>query len=279
MIWQCGPHALDLSRRTLVMGIVNVTPDSFSDGGRYAQADQAIAHGRRLIEEGADLLDIGGESTRPGSDPVALEEELSRVMPVVEGLATAGVPLSVDTTKAEVARQALAAGAAIVNDITALRGDPALAAVAARGGAGVVLMHMLGRPRDMQADPRYDDVVAEVIAFLAERMAVAEAAGIARASIALDPGIGFGKTLEHNLALFRRLSELVALGPPVLMGPSRKGFIGRLLGGLSADQRVEGTAAAVTASILAGARIVRIHDVREMVRVARVADALAGKTN
>lgn len=278
MFWECRGRKLDLDAKTLVMGIVNVTPDSFSDGGRFSRTEIAIEHGLELIRDGADILDVGGESTRPGSDQVSLEEELWRVVPVVEGLrGVTDVPISVDTTKAEVARQTLAAGADIINDITALRGDPELGVVAAESGAGLVLMHMLGTPKTMQVEPHYQDVMAEVIAFLKERTEAAEAAGIRRGQIVLDPGIGFGKALGHNLEIFRRLRELVDEGWPVLMGPSRKGFIGALLGGAPVDQRVEGTAAAVTASILAGARIVRVHDVREMARVARVADAIAGK--
>lgn len=277
MIWRCGARTFDLTKKTLVMGIVNVTPDSFSDGGRFAQTEVAVEHGLRLAEEGADILDIGGESTRPGSDPVTLEEELRRVIPVIERLrAATSAAISIDTLKAEVARQAVAAGAEIINDITALEGDPAMAEAAARSGAGVVLMHMQGTPRTMQRDPRYEDVVGEIRHYLAQRMAAAEAAGIAPEQIALDPGIGFGKTLKHNLEIFRRLGELLELGRPVLIGPSRKGFIGKLLGGAPVEERVEGTAAAVTAAILGGSRIVRVHDVREMARVARVADALAG---
>lgn len=276
MLWHCRSLTLDLAR-THVMGIVNVTPDSFSDGGRFATTALAVEHGLRLIEEGADILDIGGESTRPGSEPVPLEEELARVIPVIERLAAATpVPLSVDTCKAGVALRAVAAGASIINDVTALQGDPAMAAAAAASGAGVVLMHMLGTPRTMQSEPRYGDVVAEIREFLAGRMRAAEAAGIEPGRLVLDPGIGFGKTLEHNVEILRRLGELLALGRPLLVGPSRKAFIGRLLGGLPAGERMEGTAAAVTAAILGGARLVRVHDVRAMARVARVADALAG---
>lgn len=278
MFWQCGERRIELKDKTLVMGIVNVTPDSFSDGGRFAQAEAAVAHGLQLAEDGADILDVGGESTRPGAEFVSPEEELARVIPVIEGLRRqTSALISVDTNKAEVARRALDAGADIINDITALQGDPAMAAVAAQSGAGLVLMHMQGTPRTMQAAPHYEDVMGEIAAFLKARMAAAEAAGVAPEQIALDPGIGFGKTLPHNLEIFQRLGELAALGRPVLMGPSRKAFIGKVLGGLPADQRLEGTAAAVTASILAGAWIVRVHDVRELARVARVADALAGR--
>jgi dihydropteroate synthase len=276
MLWRCRNHVLDLTRRTAVMGIVNVTPDSFSDGGRFATAEAAVRHGLALAEEGADILDVGGESTRPGSEPVARDEELRRVISVIEGLrAQSALPISIDTTKAEVARRSLEAGADIINDVTALRGDPAMARVAADSGAGVVLMHMLGAPRTMQLDPRYDDVVAEVGVFLRERLEAAVAAGIEAERIALDPGIGFGKTLEHNMEILRRLGELTPLGRPILVGPSRKAFIGAILD-LPVAERVEGTAAAVVAAVLAGARVVRVHDVRAMVRAARVAESIRG---
>ena len=259
------------------MGILNVTPDSFSDGGRFGSPEGAVEHALRMAEEGADLIDVGGESTRPGSPPVPAAEELRRVMPVIEGLrGRLPVPISIDTSKAEVAREASGAGAAIVNDVTALRGDPAMAQVAREAGAGVVLMHMQGTPATMQDDPRYGDVVAEVAAFLRERLGAAQDAGIPAERIVLDPGIGFGKTFEHNLELFRRMRELCALGRPLLVGASRKAFIGRLLG-LPVEERLEGTAAAVTAAVLAGARIVRVHDAREMARVVLVADALAAR--
>jgi dihydropteroate synthase len=275
MRWKCRKHCFDLSRRALVMGIINVTPDSFSDGGRYLQNERAVACGLRLVEEGADLLDIGGESTRPGAEPVTLAEELRRVIPVVEALReVTAVPISLDTTKAEVARQALEAGADIINDVTALQGDPAMAAVAVRYGAGLVLMHMRGTPRTMQAETRYADLMGEIIADLREAMAQAQAAGADPDCITLDPGLGFAKNFAQNLEIFHRLGELVAVGRPVLMGPSRKNFLGQILG-LPPAERVEGTAAAVTAAILSGARIVRVHDVREMARVVRVAEALS----
>ncbi|MCL5269051.1 MAG: dihydropteroate synthase [bacterium] len=275
-LWRCGGRQFDLARRVLVMGIVNVTPDSFSDGGRFAGVEPAVAHGRQLAAEGADILDVGGESTRPGAAPVSVEEELARVIPVIERLraAAVGVPISIDTMKAEVARRAVAAGAAIINDIAALRADPAMAEVAAQSGVGLVLMHMQGEPRTMQAAPHYDDVVGEIRAFLQERLAAAVAAGIDRRAVVLDPGIGFGKTIQHNLEIFRRMAELAALPRPLLIGPSRKAFIGKLLD-LPVDQRVEGTAAAVAAAIAAGVRVVRVHDVREMTRVVKVAAALA----
>ncbi|MCE5229400.1 dihydropteroate synthase [bacterium] len=276
MRWQLIDRSYDLSRRVLVMGIVNVTPDSFSDGGKFFDIERAADHALELIAQGADILDIGGESTRPGSDAVSVEEELRRVVPVIERLAgKIQVPISIDTMKAEVARQAVAAGAQIINDVTALRGDPKMAGVAGETKAAVVLMHMIGTPKTMQQEPRYGDVVTEVGEFLRERMQAAEAAGIERERIALDPGIGFGKTLEHNVELFRRMGELAALGRPLLIGPSRKAFLGKLLGGAPPEERLEGTIAAVVASICAGARIVRVHDVGPVAKAVKVAQELA----
>lgn len=267
---------LDLGARTHLMGVVNCTPDSFYEQSRYPDPARAVEEGLRMEAEGADLLDVGGESTRPGSEAVSLEEELRRVVPVVRELARQGrLPVSVDTTKAAVARAALEAGARVVNDVSALLFDPDMPRAVAESGAAVVLMHMRGRPRDMQEDPRYGDVVAEVGAFLRDRVRACEEAGIARAAILLDPGIGFGKTLAHNLELLRRLDELLALGRPILVGVSRKSFLGKVLD-LPAEERLEGSAAAVAASILKGARMVRVHDVAAMRRVARVADAIAG---
>jgi dihydropteroate synthase len=250
--------------RPSVVGVVNVTPDSFSDGGRFLSPDVAVAQARRLLAEGAALVDVGGESTRPGAEGVSLDEELRRIVPVLEGLE--GAPLSVDTSKAEVARRAVALGAVMVNDVTALRADPELAGVVAEGGSYLCLMHMLGEPRTMQDDPRYDDVVADVCAFLEERLAFAVAAGIPEERICLDPGIGFGKTVEHNLELLARLDELVALGRPVLVGASRKRFLGRLLG--EPDALTGPVAASVAVAVLAyerGASLFRVHDVREHV--------------
>jgi dihydropteroate synthase len=257
------------------MGVLNVTPDSFSGDGVLDQT-AAVAMGRRLFAEGADIVDVGGESTRPGAQPVSLDEELRRVIPVVEALArTSGAVVSVDTTKAEVARQALAAGAAIVNDVSALRADRAMAGVVAASGAAVVLMHGYEGPATWPPRPGAGDVMAGVMAFLRARIAAAAAAGVPRGRIIVDPGFGFGKTLAQNLELLRRLHELRALGQPVLIGPSRKGTIGRVLGGLPPRERIEGTAAAVTAAILRGADVVRVHDVHAMGRVARMADAIA----
>jgi dihydropteroate synthase len=253
-----------------IMGVVNVTPDSFSDGGRYLDAQAAIEHGLELEAEGAAVLDVGGESTRPGADSVPEAEELRRVIPVIEGLIArgAGARISVDTSKAAVAARALEAGATLVNDVTALRGDPDMAGVVAAGGAECCLMHMLGDPRTMQDDPHYDDVVDDIKSFLADRMAVAVKAGIAEERLLLDPGIGFGKTVEHNLELLRRLGEFLDLGRPVVIGTSRKSFLGRLTG-RAPDDRVAGTVATNVLAYERGARVFRVHD------VAPVRDALA----
>jgi dihydropteroate synthase len=254
------------------MGIVNVTPDSFSDGGLFLDAGSAIAHGRELLAEGADILDIGGESTRPGAEPVAADEELRRVIPVIEALAADGARISIDTTKAAVARRALEAGASIVNDVAAFRFDPELATVTAAAGAGCVLMHMLGEPRTMQVDPRYDDVVSDVKAFLEERLAYAVSQGIPEDSVWLDPGIGFGKALEHNLELIARLDEIVAIGRPVVFGASRKSFLGKLTG-RQVDERLAGTIATNIIAYERGARVFRVHDVAATADALQVASA------
>jgi len=256
-----------------LMGVVNVTPDSFSDGGLYLDAEAAIAHGKALAAEGAAILDVGGESTRPGAAPVAVDEELRRVEPVVAGLADLGVAVSVDTSKAPVAAAALDAGATIVNDVTALRGDPEMATLVADRGAGVVLMHMAGDPRTMQVSPEYGDVIAEVRDFLAARLAVATAAGIDESGIWLDPGIGFGKTADHNFELLRGLDRLTALGRPILVGTSRKSFIGRA-DGSETDDRLGGTIATSILAAASGASVLRVHDVREMSQALRVAGAV-----
>jgi len=263
-VWHLRDRSLNPGRPPLVMGIINATPDSFSDGGRYLDSTAAIAHALHLVEQGADLLDIGGESSRPGSTPVTLEEELARVLPVVQALAAqTSVPLSIDTCKAEVARHCLAAGAHIVNDITALRGDPDMAAVVRDFGAGVVLMHMQGTPATMQDNPIYIDVVAEVRSFLEERLHAAEEMGIAAERVVLDPGIGFGKGREHNVALLAGLGELRRLGRPVCLGVSRKGFLGKLLD-RPVDRRLVGSlAAACFALAQESAQILRVHDVAE----------------
>jgi dihydropteroate synthase len=254
----------------LIMGVVNVTPDSFSDGGLFLDADAAVEHGLRLTAEGADILDIGGESTRPGADPVGEDEELRRVVPVIERLVRSGqARLSIDTTKAAVARAALAAGASLVNDVSALRFDPAMAGLVAETGAGCCLMHMLGEPRTMQEDPRYGDVVSDVKSFLEERLAFAVAEGVDEERVWLDPGIGFGKTVEHNLELLRRLDEIVAIGRPVVVGTSRKSFLGKLAGGRAQGERLPGTIATNVLALERGASVFRVHD------VAQNADALA----
>lgn len=273
--WTLPERRLEFPRTTLIMGILNVTPDSFSDGGRHLDPGVAVAAGERMMASGAHLLDIGGESTRPGADPVPAEVELQRVLPVIRGLRQRlpGVVLSIDTRKAAVAQAALDAGAQIVNDISALRDDPALPALCARTGAGVILMHMRGEPKTMQVEPCYADVVEEVAAFLAQRIGAAEAAGIARTAMAVDPGICFGKTVAHNLALLRRLDRFAELGCPVVVGTSRKSFLGRLAGGGPEDRR-DGTAATVALAAFLGAAVVRVHDVAEMARVAAVADAV-----
>jgi dihydropteroate synthase len=277
-----GSHRLELGRRTCVMGVVNVTPDSFSDGGRFLDSRAAIDQGLRLAAAGADIIDVGGESTRPFSEPVPADEEIQRVVPVIAALAkTIRIPISIDTTKAAVARRALEAGAAMINDITALRSDPGLGALAAESGVPVVLMHMQGEPRIMQVAPRYDDLVAEIRLFLQQAADAAEERGVPRARLIVDPGIGFGKTAEHNLELIRRLPEFAGLGLPLLVGPSRKAFIRRLVKP-EGDQDISpdhpavetGTQAAVAAAILKGAHIVRVHDVANTLATVKVADAI-----
>ncbi len=279
---------LTLGRRTCIMGILNVTPDSFSDGGRFLSHDAALAQAKRMIEDGADILDIGGESSRPFSEPISAEAEADRVVPVIEHLAgKIDVPISIDTTKAVVARRAMAAGAAIINDISALRFDPEMGAVAAETGALVILMHMMGEPKTMQVDPRYDDLIGDIRGFLENAVKRAEAAGIPRSSIIIDPGIGFGKTVSHNLALIKHLHQFSGLGRPVLIGPSRKAFIRKLLAGdndaaheMAADhESVEtGTQAALSAAILNGAHIVRVHDVARARATAAIIDAIKNPT-
>lgn len=259
--------------RAKVMGVVNVTPDSFSDGGEFLDPERAIARGRELAAEGADILDIGGESTRPGAHAVDAGEELVRVRPVVEALAPAVIPISIDTSKAVVAEAALDAGASMVNDVTALRSDPELAEVCAEAGCGVVLMHMLGDPRTMQENPVYDDVVDDIKAFLSERIEYAVSQGIAEERIWVDPGIGFGKTIEHNLELHRRLGEFAELGRPIAFGSSRKSFIGKLTG-TEVDQRLGGTIASNVVAFANGARMLRVHDAAPMREALTVAEAI-----
>jgi len=272
LTWQTARFALDLGPRPLVMGIVNVTPDSFSDGGHHAAAAQACAHCDQLFAEGADILDIGGESTRPGSHPPQLEVELERVLPVVRHAVTLGVPVSVDTSRAEVMAAGLEAGADIINDVRALQWPAALAAVAAHPRAGVCLMHMKGEPATMQQAPHYDDVLAEVADFLRRRLDAVTAAGIVGERIVLDPGYGFGKSLEHNLALFQRQAQLRSLGRPLLVGWSRKGTLGQLTG-RTVDQRMPASVGAALAAVAHGARIVRVHDVAATVDALKVWNA------
>jgi len=271
----CRKRTFDFSERPFIMGIVNVTPDSFSDGGSYFSPEQAVAHGLRLAEEGADIIDIGGESTRPGAAPVSAAEETERVLPVIAELAAnIDVPLSIDTTKAEVARKALAAGAEIVNDVSALRFDPEMGDVVAAARVPVVLMHMRGTPRTMQHAIHYQSLIEDIRSFLEARIEYAVRAGIALDNIIIDPGIGFGKSIEKdNLAILKNLAAFTALGRPVLVGTSRKGFIGKLLG-TPVHEREEGTAATVAIAIYNGAHIVRVHDVKSMKMVAAVASAI-----
>lgn len=263
-----------VSPRPLILGILNVTSDSFSDGGQFLDAPRAIAHGLKLREDGADLVDVGGESTRPGAEPVSLHEELARVVPVIEALVREGVAVSVDTFKPEVMRAAIEAGCAVVNDVNAFRSPGALEAVA-DNDVGLIVMHMQGTPRDMQKEPRYDDVVAEVGAFLRARAAVLESAGITRERIVLDPGFGFGKTLDHNKALFRGLPALASMGYPLLAGVSRKKMIGDFIG-RAAGERAAGSVAAALLAVQNGASLLRVHDVRETVDALNVWMALDG---
>jgi dihydropteroate synthase len=266
---------LDFSEKTHIMGILNITPDSFSDGGLHFDSSKAIAHALRMVEDGADIIDIGGESTRPGSDPLAVEEELGRIMPVIETLAKkVSVPISVDTYKAEVADKALNAGASIVNDISGMRLDSDMPKVVAKHGVPVVLMHIKGSPKNMQVNPVYKALISEIIEYLKVSIRLALEAGVSEDMVIVDPGIGFGKTYDHNLAILNNLDQFAVLGKPLLVGPSRKAFIGKILGGASPKERIEGTAAAVAVSIMKGANIIRVHDVKVMARVARVADAI-----
>lgn len=270
-----GAHRLTLGSRTLVMGVLNVTPDSFSDGGLYDRFEGARDRALAIAREGADIVDIGGESTRPGADAAGLDEELKRTVPVIESVAgDIGVPISIDTCKAEVAKRALDAGASIVNDISGLRFDPGMIKLVAERGVPVVIMHMQGTPGDMQNNPAYDDVVGDITAFMRSRAELAIEAGVEREKIILDPGIGFGKTVEHNLEIIRRLAEFKSLGYPLMLGTSRKSFIGAVLD-RPADERLMGSAATVAFAIARGVDIVRVHDVKEMVEVVKMADAVA----
>jgi len=287
--WQRGSHRLPLFGHPLIMGILNVTPDSFSDGGQFTQTRCAINHALRMEQEGADIIDIGGESTRPFAAPVSAEEECRRVLPVIKALAKrVAVPISIDTTKADVARKALDMGAAIVNDISGLTRDPAMLAVIAGSKAGVVIMHCRGNPQTMQKAPRYKNLIGDIVDFLERQLRQAQDYGIAKARITIDPGIGFGKTARHNLTLIHHLAAFSHLGVPVLIGPSRKSFIQKALDAspipmekktavkVAADprSRIEGTAAAVAIAVTHGARVIRVHDVAFMSKVARLADAI-----
>lgn len=277
--WHIAGRTLPIGDRTLVMGVLNVTPDSFSDGAQFLSMDKALAHAEQMIADGADIIDIGGESTRPGADLISPEDELQRVLPIIEELTKRTmIPLSVDTTKAVVARVALDAGAAIVNDISALRFDFHVADEAAKSGAGLVLMHSRGTPATMQRLPPVADVLEEVIRSLRSSIAMAELRGVKRDSIVIDPGIGFGKTQEQNLELIAKLNRLAGAFPafPILIGTSRKSFIGRLLNNAPATDRLHGTMASITAAVLRGAHIVRVHDVKAAVETVRMADAIRG---
>jgi len=270
ILWECRDRRLEIGARPLIMGVLNVTPDSFSDGGRFLDPRRAIEQGRAMIAEGADLVDVGGESTRPGAAPVDEEEELRRVLPVVEALATGtDAVISVDTCKARVAAEAVRRGASVINDVTALTGDPGMEAVARSSGAGVVLMHMQCDPRTMQANPVYGDVVADVTAYLRSRVETLALAGWERDRLAVDPGIGFGKTVEHNVALLKGLGALAALGRPVVVGVSRKSFIGKITGREVGD-RLAGSLVAATFAALRGAHIIRAHDVKESCDLAKL---------
>ena len=276
-----GPHRLVVGPKPALMGIVNATPDSFSRDGLAGDPEAAVALGLRMAEAGADLLDVGGESTRPGSDPVSEDEERRRVLPVVEALARrVRTPISIDTRRARVAREALAAGACVVNDVTALRGDPAMAATVAKTGAAVILMHMQGEPKTMQDRPVYDNLMADICRFLRQSMALAAEAGVPEEKILVDPGIGFGKTLADNLQVLARLDQLRTLGRPILVGPSRKRFLGDLTGVRTPAERTYGTAAACALAVAAGALVLRVHDVPEMRQALAVAGAVteAGET-
>ena len=274
--WKISRRSLRYGERTLVMGVLNVTPDSFSDGGQFFSLAGALAHAEQMIDEGADIIDIGGESTRPGSNFVTEEEELCRVIPVIERLANLSAPISIDTTKPEVARIALQAGAEIVNDVSGLRFDQTIAEVAAAAQAGLVLMHSRGTPKDMQQMPPMEDAINDVIAGLQESITLAQQCGVARENIAIDPGIGFGKTVEQNLELIVGLNQIARELPdmPVLIGTSRKSFLGKLLNGAPSDERLNATTATLVAAVLHGAHIVRVHDVKSAVEALKITDAI-----
>lgn len=277
LFWCCADHILDLSTRTFIMGILNTTPDSFSDGGQYDSMDRAVERAMEMQNEGADIIDIGGESTRPGAEPLSEQEELDRVIPVIEKCTSElSIPISIDTYKSAVAEAALRAGAVIVNDISGCRFDADMPQVVNRYNAGLVIMHIKGEPKNMQVNPHYDDMIVEICQFFEESMRIVKNAGVTSEHIVLDPGIGFGKRLKDNFQILRELRIFSKFGRPLLVGPSRKSFIGKLLN-LNVDERLEGTLAAVTAAILNGAHILRVHDVKENKRAAAVADAIVEK--
>jgi dihydropteroate synthase len=271
---ECRGRYLTFGKRTLIMGVLNVTPDSFSDGGLYVDADIAVKRAHEMVAQGADIIDVGGESSRPGSDPVSIDEELHRVLPVIKRIAQElDVLISIDTYKSTVAEHALKAGAHIVNDISGLNFDPNMAKVAADYGAPVILMHIKGMPKNMQISPQYYSLISEIISYLRNSIEYAETAGVSPEKIIIDPGIGFGKTMEHNLEIIRRLKEFRCLGKPILIGASRKSFIGKILD-LPVEERIEGTIATVVSSIMNGADIVRVHDVKQVQRAVKMADAI-----
>ena len=273
LIWK--NYKFDFTERTYVMGILNVTPDSFSDGGLYFDKAKAIEQALKMEREGADIIDVGGESTRPGAEKISTKEEIKRVVPVIEAIAKKiKIPVSIDTYKSEVAKAALSAGASLINDISGLRFDRKMPSLIAKNKVPVCIMHIKGTPRDMQANPAYVALIPEIVDYLHEGIEIARGAGIADDKIIIDPGLGFGKTLEHNLEIIKRLNEFTGFEKPILLGPSRKSFIGSLLGGLPADERFEGTTSAVAIGIFNGANIIRVHDVKAMVRVARIADGV-----
>jgi dihydropteroate synthase len=273
LLWK--NYSFDFSRKTYVMGILNVTPDSFSDGGLFFHTQSAVEQALKMVKEGVDMLDIGGESTRPGAKPVSVKEEIKRVVPVISALAEkVNVPISIDTCKAQVADEAVSAGASIINDISGLRYDKGMAGVAAQHKVPVVIMHIQGTPGNMQKNPVYKALIPEVMDYLRRGIDIALNAGVPDDMMIIDPGIGFGKTVKHNLEIIKRLDEFKGFEKPILLGPSRKSFIGKLLGGLPVTDRLEGTAAAIAIGISKGANIIRVHDVKEMSRVARIADEI-----
>jgi len=280
-VWKCRDRTFQLGERTLIMGILNVTPDSFSDGGKYMDQAAAVARALEMVAQGADIIDVGGESTRPGAEPVDTAEEIRRTVPVIKKIREqTDVLISIDTMKAEVAFHALEAGADVVNDVTSLGGDPGMAKVVAESRAGAVLMHMKGTPQTMQDNPKYTDVIKEVGSYLNKRVVAAEKAGIERAQLVVDPGIGFGKTVGHNLELFRNLPQLAECGCPVLVGASRKSIIGKLLGRNNPEERLAGSLALAAFAIMRGVHILRVHDVLETCDVCRLVDTLLkGETN